>query len=62
MKNQDTLCQVMNVDQEIINLPKDYPGDEWVHANLIGRRDMPIDLFESDHFKEQYNKYRQMCM
>ncbi len=61
MQNKDTLCQVMNVDQETINLPKEYPGDEWVHANLMGRRDMPINLFESDHIKSQYNKYRQMC-
>ena len=62
MQNKDRLCHVMNIDNEVVSLPKSYPGDEWVHANLIRQPDRHIESFESDYFKEQYNRYRQMCV
>ena len=61
MQNREKPCMVMNPDQEIVALPNQYPGDHWVHANLMYNRDKPLEAFDSDILKEQYNKYRKMC-
>lgn len=61
MKNQEKQCKVMNPDQEVVDLPSQYPGDDWVHANLMYNRDKPVEAFDSDVLKEQFHKYRKMC-
>lgn len=61
MKNREHQCKVMNPDQEIVDLPNTYPGDDWVHANLMYNRDKPVEFFDTDVLKQQYNKYRDMC-
>ena len=61
MHNKDKQCIIMNPNQEIVAVPNEYPGDDWVHANLMYHRDKPVEAFDKDDLKEQYHKYRKMC-
>ena len=58
---KNSLCKVMNIDNELVNLPSTYPGNEWVHSHLVAQRDRPVESFDNDELKMEYNKYRQMC-
>ena len=61
MQNKQNQCKIMNPNQEIVALPNEYPGDDWVHANLMYNRDKPVEAFDSDELKEQFKKYSKMC-
>lgn len=61
MHNKEKQCMIMNPNQEIVAVPNEYPGDDWVHANLMYNRDKPVEAFDTDDLKEQYHKYRKMC-
>jgi hypothetical protein len=54
-------CTIINSHDEKILVPKSYPGDEWVHANLMPDRHLPIDSFQEDQLKDKYNFYRRVC-
>jgi hypothetical protein len=54
-------CTIINSHDEKILVPKSYPGDEWVHANLMPDRHLHIDSFQEDQLKDKYNFYRRVC-
>lgn len=54
-------CTIINSHDEKILVPKSYPGDEWVHVNLMPDRHLPIDSFQEDQLKDKYNFYRRVC-
>jgi hypothetical protein len=54
-------CTIINSHNEKILVPRSYPGDEWVHANLMPDRHLPIDSLPEDTLKTKYNFYRRVC-
>jgi len=60
MKNNDT-CNFINFHEEHIEIPNYYPGDLWVHHNLVVDRDKPLEYFDEDYLKEVYKKHRKIC-
>ena len=53
--------KIMNVHDEIIHLPYEYPGDLWVHNNLEHRRDKPLEYFTSEHLRKVFDNYKRIC-
>ena len=58
---EEELCKIKNVHDEIIELPKEYPSDLWVHNNLVSQRDKPLEAFDSDELKELYMENYKIC-
>ena len=48
------ICLYKNFHEENIEVPYSYPGDLWVHNNLLVERDKPLELFDEDYLKEVY--------
>lgn len=55
------VCRIMNDHGEIIELPLEYPGDDVVHQDLNPLRHLEITQFDSQYFRDLYNKYRKVC-
>jgi len=55
------ICLYKNFHEENIEVPYSYPGDLWVHNNLLVERDKPLELFDEDYLKEVYNNHRRIC-
>ena len=54
-------CNFKNFHEEHIEIPKTYPGDLWVHNNLLVERDKPLERFDEDYLKEIYANHRKIC-
>jgi hypothetical protein len=55
------ICRFKNFHEEHIEIPHTYPGDLWVHNNLLADRDKPLDFFEEEYLKEVYSNHRKIC-
>lgn len=55
------ICRFKNFHEEHIEIPNTYPGDLWVHNNLLADRDKPLDFFEEEYLKEVYSNHRKIC-
>ena len=54
-------CNYKNFHEEHIEIPDNYPGDLWVHHNLVVDRDKPLEYFDEDYLKEVYENHRKIC-
>lgn len=59
--NSDHICRFKNFHEEDIEIPHTYPGDLWVHNNLVVDRDKPLEYFDEDYLKEVYANHRKIC-
>lgn len=59
--NQNPICKFKNFHEEHIEIPDTYPGDLWVHNNLLADRDKPLEFFDEDYLKEVYSNHRKIC-
>ena len=57
----DKQCYILTPHGNKIIFPKEYPGDDWVHANLIENNDKHIDLFSDEHLKNVFMHYWNIC-
>ena len=57
----DKQCYILTPHGNKILFPKEYPGDDWVHANLIENNDKHIDLFSDEHLKNVFMHYWNIC-
>lgn len=57
----DHICLYKNFHEENVEVPESYPGDLWVHNNLLAERDKPLELFDEDYLKEVYANHRRIC-
>jgi hypothetical protein len=55
------ICKFKNFHEEHIEIPSDYPGDLWVHNNLVADRDKPLEYFDEDYLKEVYSNHKKIC-
>ena len=60
-KNIKNDCIILNVHGEKIEIPKEYPGDLWVHSNLEFNRDKPIEYFSQEHLQNTFSHYKHIC-
>lgn len=63
-KNNSEECVIMDINNNKIILPKEYPGDEWVHQHLVPRRDVDLkyyQLMRPDVLSNTYHQYKNMC-
>jgi len=63
-KNTNNSCYIIDVNNKKQILPKEYPGDEWVHQNLLKHRDLDLKYYQ--HYQPElltnsYNKYHKVC-
>lgn len=63
VRKETKSCKVMTPRGNIIDLPSEYPGDDFVFSELYTN---PADkynaeLVESSILKDVYNKYHRMC-
>lgn len=61
VNTNDHICRFKNFHEEHIEIPHTYPGDLWVHNNLLADRDKPLDFFEEEYLKEVYSNHRKIC-
>jgi len=61
INSNDHICRFKNFHEEHIEIPNTYPGDLWVHNNLLADRDKPLDFFEEEYLKEVYSNHRKIC-
>ena len=61
MNMNDHICLYKNFHEENVEVPESYPGDLWVHNNLLAERDKPLELFDEDYLKEVYANHRRIC-
>ena len=57
-------CKILDVIGREQILTGEYPGDEWVHDNLMEDRHIPLSFFKTYHpniFRETYNNYNSVC-
>ena len=57
-------CIIMDINNEKRVLPKDYPGDEWVHQYLVPSRDIDLKYYQTmrpDILSNTYHQYKNMC-
>lgn len=59
--NQNPICKFKNFHEEHIEIPDTYPGDLWVHNNLLEDRDKPLEFFDEDYLKEVYSNHKKIC-
>lgn len=59
--NNNHICKFKNFHEEDIEIPHTYPGDLWVHNNLVVDRDKPLKYFDEDYLKEVYANHRKIC-
>lgn len=59
--NHNHICKFKNFHEEDIEIPHTYPGDLWVHNNLVVDRDKPLEYFDEDYLKEVYANHRKIC-
>ena len=59
--NNKNICKFRNFHEEDIEIPETYPGDLWVHNNLLANRDKPLEYFEEDYLKDVYSDHRKIC-
>ena len=48
-------------DGEKLEIPREYPGDLWVHSNLEFDRDKPIEYFSQEHLQNTFSHYKNIC-
>lgn len=61
VNSNEHICRFKNFHEEHIEIPHTYPGDLWVHNNLLADRDKPLDFFEEEYLKEVYSNHRKIC-
>lgn len=57
-------CYIIDVNNKKQILPREYPGDEWVHQNLLKHRDIDLKYYQQYHpeiLTNSFNRYHQMC-
>ena len=59
--NNGHICRFKNFHEEDIEIPNTYPGDLWVHNNLVVDRDKPLEYFDEDYLKEVYANHKKIC-
>ena len=61
---QNEECEIINVNNIKQTLPKNYPGDEWVHQNLLKNRDIDLKYYQQykpEMLTNTYNLYHNLC-
>ena len=57
-------CYIIDVNNKKQILPHNYPGDEWIHQNLLKNRDLDLKYYQQYHpetLSDSYTKYHDMC-
>jgi hypothetical protein len=54
-------CYILTPHGNKILLPREYPGDDWVHANLVENNDKHINLFSDEELKDKFMHYWNIC-
>lgn len=57
----DKQCYILTPHGNKILFPKEYPGDDWVHANLVENNDKHINLFSDEELKDKFMHYWNIC-
>ena len=56
----ESLVKIMTPHNEIVELPKQYPGDVWVHQYLIEENHLSLEYYQTHkdtHLKDTYMRY-----
>ena len=59
----DKTCQIMTPHGNIIDLPSEYPGDDFVFSELYTNPEdkYHAEMVDSNILRDVYNKYHRMC-
>lgn len=59
----DKTCQIMTPHGNIIDLPSEYPGDDFVFSELYTNPEdkYHAEMVDSSILRDVYNKYHRMC-
>ena len=63
VSNEVKTCQIMTPHGNIIDLPNEYPGDDFVFAELYTNPEdkYHTEMVESSILRDVYDKYHRMC-
>ena len=62
--SKTNLTNILTPHGDVVKMPKEYPGDTWIHQNLISENNLPLSYyqkFKPYHFNDIYQKYWKMC-
>ena len=63
VRNEPKVCQIMTPHGNIIDLPSEYPGDDFVFAELYTNPGdkYHAEMIDSSVLRDVYDKYHRMC-